>query len=303
MAKQLDELYSVRRFLNTQMVNMVGVDADETKRPVIYTSRPEADWNRPAFRIMNPVNTDMPVSKQWFHDKRSWVITYYAKTTDRVNRNYSREDASNVGEAMADRLRKLRCIPLYLFNFIYYPPVLREVTAQGTPLGAGTYSVQLLGEDLLGNITKLSPNASITIASGSAIDVQCIQHPMGMPLAKKIHVYLSGSLVTPAAAHRVGNAVMKANVDPVFRISADVANGQISGNALALAASLNADIYTVRYRYMGVELPVRSEIVQDPEEDDRYSATIRFSTMTPNVLDYDHSQTLGRVTVTEQVGG
>jgi hypothetical protein len=298
VAKQLDELYSIRRFVDGVLKNTPGVNLMDP--PIIYTSRMEENWTRPALLITNPFNVDVPISHQWYKDDRMWVITYFARPTVREDGKYSRDDAANVGENIATKLRSLMNVPLWMFNYIPPTPILREVTGLGSSLTGGVYSVQLLGEDLLGNITKLSANASITITGGSGIDVQCPQHPMGMPIAKKIHVYLSGSLVVPTAGHRVANVAMTNNVDPVFRILADVPSGVTSGSALALAANLPAKS-EVRYRQMRVMRPLRSEIVQDIEEDANYNHITRLRTQTPTVLDYDHAQPIAKITETQAV--
>jgi hypothetical protein len=191
-------------------------------------------------------------------------------------------------------------IPFWMFNYIPPAPILREVTGLGSSLTAGSYNFQLLGEDLLGNITKLSAVAGITIANGSGIDVQCIQHPMGMPIAKKIHIYLSGSNVVPTGGHRIGNANMLMNADPIIRVITDVPGGVTSGAALAQSANLPSTS-EVRYRQMRVVRPVRSEIVQDAQEDADYNHTIRMRTQTPTILDYDHAAALTKISFAESV--
>ncbi len=290
MARQEDELKSLRRFIKGAMT-MASPD-----QPTIYTERPEkAPFSRPAFKIDNPSGSEVDGSGQMYFDERLWVVTYMAK---------SRSNASQVGESWIEKLKKQKpwmVIPLWLFDFVYMPAILREVTGQSTSLTAGTYSVQLVGEDLLGNITKPSPVASITIAAGSAIDVQSPQTPMGMPLAKKLHVYLGGSQTSPTGMHRVGNTIMQNGVDPVLRVSSDVPNGQTSGNALALLSSLPAKS-EVRYRYMrAMGGQIRAEIVEDPEEDGFYNHVVRLRTQTIAVRDYDHSQALGTIIIAQTV--
>lgn len=288
MARQEDELRSLRRYIN---LSLPGLEAD---KPFIYTERPtNMTFTRPAFKIDNPTASDVVATGQMYFDERLWVVTYFAK---------DRHDASTTGQLWTEKLKKNRpwmVIPLWLFDFVYPAAILREVTGLSTSLTAGTYSVQLVGEDLLGNLTKPSPVSSITIGAGSAIDVQAPQVPMGMPLAKKIHIYLGGSGSTPTAQHRLGSVNMQNGVDPVLRVISDAPGGIVAGPATALLSAL-APKSEVRYRYMrAMGGQVRSEIVEDAEEDGLYNCITRLRTQTISTRDYDHSQALGQIVVAQ----
>lgn len=255
--------------------------------------RPTGTWTRPIFKIDNPAGPKVFLTPGWYRDQRVWVVNYYAA---------DREDAQNRGDIWLRKLfndpkLKLR-IPLWLYNFPYFPANLYTVNDVTSTLAVGSYSVQIVAENDLGQLTKPSAVTTISLpTTGKAIVVQIPREPKGWPIGYRFHVYLSGSLVVPTAAHRVGSIayLVTSKVDPLFTIRQDVPNGTVQGAATALMAGLPAES-EVRFRYMEV-MPesIDTQMIEDPEVDGLFNYIVRFQTSTPGMREYPHPQAISSI--------
>lgn len=302
MANPRDEIRSIKRFIS-QNLNWTGNAQD---RPLIYEGRPLETWKRPAIRIDTPSSNTVPGTRQYFFDERTFVIQWFA-----ASRSQAEIDAMKWVDKLRRHPTEPMRIPLWLFNYVMAPPILRAKTVTpATALLAGTYSVQLVAENDYGHLTFASPTAAITITAGQAIDVQVPIEPRGYPMGYRYHIYLSGANVSPTAAHRVSQAVVVPHgYDPIVTLSADVPNGAAGatpGNAPALLSGLTFGVTggesQFRFKYMTVDEDGvnAGDIIEDPDEDGKFNNIIRLRTKTINVREYSHEQPINVVTVSSR---
>lgn len=284
--RQQDELQSLQRYIYSCYPGAL------TDKPKIFLQRPTGAWVRPIFKIDNPTSPVGVATGQWYFDERLWLVTYMAP------------DRGNVanGEIWYNTLRNKSklAIPFWLFNFPYFAPYLTVVTDLASTLTTGSYSVQVVAENDIGQLTRPSAVATIAVTAGQSIKVRIPREPKGWPIGYRFHVYLSGSTTTPTAAHRVGSSTYAGRVDPVFTIAADVPNGAALPPATALMSALPA-ISEVRYRYMKViEEQLDAQVLEDPLEDGKFNYVVRLMTRTLGIREYSHDQTLEVVTTDVQ---
>lgn len=280
-----DELASIQRFV------LGAIPGNLVDKPKFYTQRPASIEPRPYWKI-DEVSGPREIMGGFYHDKRVWILNYFA---------VDRKDALNRGDAWLEKLYNSRKamlrIPMWLINFPYYPAKLYLKEDTGSTLLAGSYSVQVVAENDLGQVTKPSAVTTIAVPTDNthAIVVQAPREPKGFPIGYRFHIYLSGSLLTPTAAHRVGSCVYTGSVDPLFTISDDVPNGIGLGNATALMAGLAAQS-EVRYRYLQVENDsVDTQMIEDPDKEGLFNFIVRFQTRAVGLREYPHAQPLAEL--------
>ncbi len=284
--RQQDELQSIQRFI---LASFPG--ALDTK-PQVFLGRPAGDTKRPYFRIENPAGPKSVLTPAWYMDERVWVVSYFGT---------NRSDSQNRGSLWEQKLfndpRLKFKIPGWLFDFPYYPANLYVINDVGATLPAGSYSVQIVAENDYGHLTKPSAVSTIAISgTGKAIQVQVPREPRGYPIGYRFHIYLSGSAVTPTAAHRIGSIAYTGNLDPVFTITQDVPNGTVQGNAPPLMSSLPASS-EVRFRYMAVK-PESFDalVIEEPEVNGLFNYVVRFQTSALGLRESPHNQGIAQVT-------
>jgi hypothetical protein len=264
---QSDELYSIQRFIGESFSGPF-----EGKPPIVLKRLTATDTvKRPYFKIENPAGPKALITPTWY---QAWVRKLYNDP------------------------RYKMLIPLWLFDFPYFPARLYLKDGTST-LAAGSYSVQVVAENDLGQLTRPSAVTTINVATSNnkQIVVQIPREPRGFPIGYRFHVYLSGSMVSPTTAHRVGSILATGKVDPSLTLTSDVPNGTTQGLATALMTGLPAKS-EVRFRYMRV-VPesVDTSVIEEPEEDGLFNYTVRFQTHTPGMREYPHPQAVGSLQV------